>query len=262
MNGANNYKNLREYNRQNHDRFIYIINELFNNTPIKEFSFQKFYIGGSHLSLFSHVAFSLYYFDERHDLGETFYNTIKNLKENQHHFFIWPSPEVNDFVFNNIYRFNIYGGLSVYKRTKNEVDAFHFSGEVGIDMANFYINNRQFLLNVIDYFLNIAKEMIDVEDKSILGLHTGQYILDSFNEPCSLKKSLPFYANGRQVTIAPQELKCLNLLAKGFTTKWIAKELGLSPRTVETHLNSVKLKCNVWGKDAMVDLFHKVIENG
>lgn len=261
MNDNNNYKNLKEYNSQNYDKFIYIINELFKSTPIKEFSFQKFYVGGTHLSLFSHKEFSLYYFDERYDLGETFCNTIKGLNNNKYYFFVWPSPEINDVIFNNIYRFNIYGGLSIYKRMNDYVETFHFAGTPGVDMINFYINNKQFLISIVENFITKANDLIDIKDNSILGFHTGQYILDSFNDTSPLKRKSVVYINGKEISMGPQEFRCFKLLAKGFSTKWIAKELEVSPRTVETHLNSIKLKCNVWGKDAMVDLFHKIIEN-
>src|SRR3990167_7040868 len=102
MNEATNHWKLKEYNTQNYGKFSGIIKEEIKNIPIREFSFQRFYVGGKHLSLFSHINFSLYYFEERNDLGKTFHEQIKNLTENEYHFFLWPSVETNDFVFSNI----------------------------------------------------------------------------------------------------------------------------------------------------------------
>ena len=260
MNDNNNYQKLKEYNEQKYVEFTSIINEFFKGTPVQEFSFQRFFLGGTHLSLFSHINYRSYYFSERDDLGHIFCEVIKKLKENQFYFFVWPLPNTADPFFENIYRFNIFGGLSIYKRFNNYVDVFHFSGEADTDMINFYVNNKTFFLEGVNYFLEKGKDFLSIEDKSIFGIHTGKYILDSFNEAPLAKKGFSFQISGKQTTITPQEFKCLSLIARGFTIKWVAKELKLSSRTIESHLNSVKIKCNLSCKDLLVDLFHKVIK--
>lgn len=42
--------------------------------------------------------------------------------------------------------------------------------------------------------------------------------------------------------LSPRELTIFNMIASGLTTKEIARDLKSSPRTVETHLNSIKRK--------------------
>ena len=48
------------------------------------------------------------------------------------------------------------------------------------------------------------------------------------------------------------------LLAKGYTHKMIAKELNISPRTVETYLNHVKDKTNSNSKGDLVKYLLKM----
>lgn len=52
--------------------------------------------------------------------------------------------------------------------------------------------------------------------------------------------------------LSSQELKCIHYLIEGKTATDIAKLLHLSPRTIEMHLNSIKLKLNCPKKSAIV----------
>lgn len=42
--------------------------------------------------------------------------------------------------------------------------------------------------------------------------------------------------------LSPKEMMIFNLIASGYTGKEVAREISASPRTVKTHLESIKLK--------------------
>jgi DNA-binding NarL/FixJ family response regulator len=48
------------------------------------------------------------------------------------------------------------------------------------------------------------------------------------------------------------EMKILQLLCKGLTTKEIAKQLQRSPRTIETHIKNVKIKLNITTRSELI----------
>lgn len=54
-----------------------------------------------------------------------------------------------------------------------------------------------------------------------------------------------------------QEVRCLQFLVRGMTAKMIAYQLGISSRTVESHLAKIKIKLNVYSKS---ELIAKVLE--
>lgn len=56
-----------------------------------------------------------------------------------------------------------------------------------------------------------------------------------------------------------RESECLFLILRGKTTKDIAKFLEVSPRTVETHIDHIKIKLGVCSKS---EIIHKAIELG
>lgn len=53
-------------------------------------------------------------------------------------------------------------------------------------------------------------------------------------------------------------MQCLQLTIKGFTAKKIAKELGLSFRTIEEYLTNIRTKAGVNSKSELIEM---VIQN-
>ncbi len=62
----------------------------------------------------------------------------------------------------------------------------------------------------------------------------------------------------QKVIISKREFECLSHLSKGFTAKEIARELKLSPRTIEYHIHRIRLKTDLHRKSQLVRFF---IEN-
>jgi DNA-binding CsgD family transcriptional regulator len=61
--------------------------------------------------------------------------------------------------------------------------------------------------------------------------------------------------------LSPQELKCIYLLIEGKTAANIAELLNLSLRTVEMHLNSIKLKINCQKKSDIIGTLISLAKN-
>lgn len=55
------------------------------------------------------------------------------------------------------------------------------------------------------------------------------------------------------IKISRREFECLYYLVRGKTMKGIAREMGGSPRTVEEHINQLKLKLNCTTKYELLD---------
>jgi DNA-binding CsgD family transcriptional regulator len=58
------------------------------------------------------------------------------------------------------------------------------------------------------------------------------------------RKKILLSESGEHVKLTSREAECLQHLSKGSSLKEIAKQLHISPRTVETHLNHIKNKAN------------------
>jgi DNA-binding CsgD family transcriptional regulator len=55
--------------------------------------------------------------------------------------------------------------------------------------------------------------------------------------------------------LSQREYSTVSLLAEGKTDKEIGKKLGISPRTVEAHINNAKIKLNVTSRAALIVKF-------
>ena len=53
----------------------------------------------------------------------------------------------------------------------------------------------------------------------------------------------------------PQELKIMDLLAKGYTTNQIAAQLGLMPNTINTHIHRIYKKLHVSNRVQAISAF-------
>jgi DNA-binding NarL/FixJ family response regulator len=62
---------------------------------------------------------------------------------------------------------------------------------------------------------------------------------------------------GHDVVLSERQLECLYQLTKGRTAKEIAQKLGVSFRTIQTHLNVVKEKMGVHSRSAALECLSK-----
>lgn len=171
----------------------------------------------------------------------------------------YSNPQI---VLKDLEDFNICHGLSIIKRYDNFCDGFDF----GTTRYNHYINN--FYLANIDliesfclYFLDQAKDLIKKADKDRF-LVTYSDDVDIYSEyPDTLKhmNNLQLLNQYKKYPLTSRELTCVNWLIKGKTGRELAMILGISERTVEKHIISIKekLECHT-----MFQLGNKVAKLG
>lgn len=57
------------------------------------------------------------------------------------------------------------------------------------------------------------------------------------------------------IKLTKKETQCLRILARGFSLKYIARCLNISPRTVETHIENMKLKASASSKESLAEIY-------
>ncbi len=58
----------------------------------------------------------------------------------------------------------------------------------------------------------------------------------------------------KDIRLTQREMQCLQLTIKGFTAKKIAKELGLSFRTIEEYMTNIRVKAGVNSKSELIEM--------
>lgn len=90
----------------------------------------------------------------------------------------------------------------------------------------------------------------------VLGEHSLADAITQLSDLGLLSKNTPqnqaIKLNLENIFLTPREKECLEYTIKGFTAKQIAKNLHISPRTVEEYLNQLKIKLDVSTKQQMI----------
>lgn len=90
----------------------------------------------------------------------------------------------------------------------------------------------------------------------VLGKHPLAQAITQLTQLGLLPRTTPHeqqvHLNLGTVVLTPREQQCLEYTVKGFTAKEIAKELVISPRTVEEYLNQLKIKLKVQTKQQLI----------
>ncbi|RZI45940.1 helix-turn-helix transcriptional regulator [Candidatus Finniella inopinata] len=152
---------------------------------------------------------------------------------------------------------NIGNRVGFYQRFKNyiEISAFGSSSyEMGV-FLNFCIQNLSVFQNFIQYFRTAAEDLIEMAIKDPIML----------SSPSTLKSPQSSvvnfvghdFKNNRKITLrlTGQEAAILQQLSKGQTFKGAAKNMLISPRTVENHIYSAKMKSKCNSTNELVELF-------
>lgn len=59
--------------------------------------------------------------------------------------------------------------------------------------------------------------------------------------------------------VTKREFECLESLSKGFTMKLTAKQLDISPRTVESHIRNLKEKLGMHTKNQLLEFWYSCL---
>ncbi|SKA32805.1 DNA-binding response regulator, NarL/FixJ family, contains REC and HTH domains [Chitinophaga eiseniae] len=118
-----------------------------------------------------------------------------------------------------------------------------------------YTVHRMFAAGAKGYLLKGADKMTIIE--AVETVHAGKNYLDATMREESLGELLG--ASRQAITLTLREQEVLDLLAKDFTTKEIARTLFLSERTIDNHRSNLLLKL---GARSVAGLVRKSMQMG
>ena len=145
-------------------------------------------------------------------------------------------------------------GMFMIEPHKNYCDFYGFAArKENIWVQNVYLNKIEMLNKFILDFKEQAALIIKKAESSklILPFHNdsvefmGNRSGIDFSTMNVRKKFVDLMLTDRQ-------LKCAYLLTQGHTIKEIAKQIGLSPRTIEDHVNNLKKKLYCRNKSELI----------
>lgn len=146
-------------------------------------------------------------------------------------------------------------GLIILKKQADYVDIFFFSSPLPYHFAiNNYLNELPLLIQFITYFQQESQELIyhAKDNEILLPAHMLPKVWTSPRKSSTQETEL--FPIKKRLTLTKRESECANYFCKGYTTKEIAILLNISPRTIETHLDNIKIKLNIKKKSDLIKL--------
>lgn len=222
---------------------------------INHFVYHKNYLNGGEIRLSNNPRWLQHFYDGQYHRFSAF---EKNPKELQTGYVIWAHLQNHNTVLDAAREFNIDHGISLVKRVTDGVEYFFFgTTRDNPQIINFYINNLQLLERFTVYFKERGAELIKkANSKKIIipnKFHVAAKIDDEGN-PCLVKNhqlekfisqthlKKIHITDQLNISLSRRELDCIAELVQGKTMKEIGNHLGISARTVETHVNHLKEK--------------------
>lgn len=232
---------------------------------INHFVYHKNYVNGGEIRLSNNPRWIQHFYAGQYHRFSAF---EKNPKELQSGYVLWSHLQNHNVVLDAAREFNIDHGISLVKRVTDGVEYFFFgTSRDNPQIINFYINNLDLLERFTIYFKDRGRELIKIANtKKIIipnKFETAAEINDEGN-PCLIQNNIhaEFIANTpiKKIQVANQlntslsrrELDCIAELLQGKTLKEIGNHLGISPRTVETHVNNIKEKLQCRSKSELI----------
>lgn len=138
-------------------------------------------------------------------------------------------------------RHDIDHGLTIVLKNETYCDYFVFASNPGNDQINnFYLNKKELFEDFTHRFYTKMAPTIDE-------LSHHRFIIPSNIVDCK----------NQVLTLSPRQQDCALLMASGLTAKEIAKNLALSPRTVEEYINVMKKKFDAKNRIHLMGMLQK-----
>lgn len=262
-----------EFNISHVEKVSTICQPLFNNFGINTFVYSHFFNNGTYLDLCTNIAWQQHYIE--HFAAHSFIiEYVRTIYQNSTHYVLWnndstlPREQIfKKFIIDSC-GFDIWHGFSIYKNHKDSLEAWHFATtKDNFKIINFYLNHLDLLNRFISYFQNKAASLLNIADpKKLIVLHKFEYIIDKLDE-ISSNEVIDNYINQTKIkhysintsrgmiNISNREAECIAYLSMSRTVKEIALLMKLSPRTVESYLESAKRKLGCWTRSQLVESF-------
>jgi LuxR family quorum-sensing system transcriptional regulator SolR len=212
---------------------------------IRYLEFLRLYDDGSCIILASNKELIQYLFDNNVAIIAPIQDQF--IQDN-FHYFVLPIGCYERAIHDIKAHYSLAYFLNLVERHPGYVDLYCFGADAyNHNIMNFYLNQIEILVQFKDYF---KEKLSDLINRAL----TNKILLPSFMLPPYKGLKHTYCKIRENPLLTDRQVDCLYYLMNGMTAKQIAKRLNLSPRTVENHLEAIKVKMNCYSR---IELFQK-----
>lgn len=213
---------------------------------------------GRFTALCNHGRFSQHYIEKKY--YEIDIHTSKALKEVE--YVIWDSIELKGLALQMNQDAVLHGArhpFTLIQKNDDSVDYYHFATHRSEETINqVYLHNRDLLKLFILYFKEKIAALFHLQKA-----YQMPFIISDDTSSFSAASQIPYHEKNMRKAfldalyshkhpLSNREFSCLQLIAKNFTAKQIARELNISHRTVELHIQKILEKLGFSSKAELI----------
>jgi len=240
----------------------------FRQFGVTFFVYVKIFPDGTRISLNNSVAWSKFFFKNfskyiNGEIFESFETQDQSVVRE-----LWTlKKEGNLLLIDNEREFNLGNGIDITLSGKNYTEFFVFATDKNrTEMNNFFLNHSDLLTQSIFYFKDKGSKIIkDAEKNGLIYFpHEIHKIKkDGFDRERIMNTIQPsrYYLNGKYQGsyLTKSEYYCLKLISEMKSIKEAANMLNLSQRTVEKHINNIKIKFECHKKSDFIEIIDQLL---
>ncbi len=148
-------------------------------------------------------------------------------------------------------RFGLDYPYLIAERHQDYCDIYIFSTAVkNAEIINFYLNRQSEIEKFKHYFKGYGKTLIAEAANHLVTLPPKMRVHfpdeeEKIIHANLLPKNYVIHLNKKDIFFTVKEAECLKYLSMGYDLKGVGKMMNISSRTVEFHLNNIKVKTGV-----------------
>lgn len=218
-----------------------ICTPMFELFDLQYFSYGKFYDDGRCILLCTNKDVFIHHFQKEYKLtvlpkeAYTPKNRIYNL--------IMVNNDSPSIITDEHQLFNHGTMLDIIVKSKGYYEMFCFvTNDISAKPINLFLNSLDNLNEFTKDFVN--QNILQQAEQQLIQLPDSMRPKLNKCQEESLAYNIAF--KGKNLSLSERQYQCLAMLGKGKSAKEIAKQLKISFRTVETHIDNLKIKldCN------------------
>ena len=227
--------------------------------------FKVYYKDSSYIALSNDINFIQKYCSTVNSDAIYFQKYIQNKTGNR--LFLWPDYPKN-VGMHTYFDSGYWHGMGIAQSNHDSVEVISFiSNTNNSQINNLFVKYYNILEKFTTYFKLSLDDVINKAELCKAQFKDGcdfyipnkeiednSYNIQSFLETTGMKKGA-LNIDGKYVQLTLREKQCLELIDKGYSLKGIGKELLLSPRTIEAHLNNIKNKAGYHAKNDLIRMY-------
>jgi len=272
-------KPLLDFNRDKADKIKDLCAPLIQHFGITAFFYSRIFDNGRYIHVSNNQSFlEVVGIGDNICKTEYFKRQPDFLCKHEPFVDVWPD-DVHDSAMDFLRARGLYNGFSIIREFEGSMEVGTFSNyDQNSGIKDFYRNHAKVLDDFITHFRKVGGDLTNPLGPANSGLSPHlmkaypeiekifkcttpweRKIID-FNDALQSRIRQEIYEIGKRYSLTPRELECLSYLTSGKTAKEIARIIDASPRTVETHINNIRLKTGCQSKRELTQWFEETFK--